>query len=50
MWFEKCQSNSPVGRKWTCKRIFEGEIRDKTHSMLLLAFGAAEDGENRHAE
>ena len=37
-------------RVTSCKRIFKGEIRNQPHSMLLLAFSAAENGENGHTE
>ena len=35
--------DTPMGRKRKSERVFEGEIRNKSHSLLLLAAVFNED-------
>ena len=50
MRLQECEPNPSVGGKCARARIFEGEIRNKARSMLLLAVGIVEDGKTGHIE
>lgn len=44
---EKCQPDSSMGGEREDTRIFEGEIRNRAHTVLLLATKFTEDGKTR---
>ena len=47
MWSEKRRPDTPMGNKRQNKRVFEGEIRNRAYTLLLLVTVLIENDKDR---